>query len=317
MIRALRPTDVLAFLAFSRRNPDNEALRGAIGESLSPSLSGFLGDSIALDTRRWHWVLFDGGSIHGLIAVRSRFGADVWDVERLMLAPEADFQRTLSKLLDHMLAHASDEGVQRVFLRVREDSDSLVTARRMGFQPYTSEQIYVHPAGGDLGQLPGSANGRPSIRPRRPVHHQPIFQLYTSAVPVVVRLVEGMTLQEWRWTDGWQVSAIPWSRDSARRQDYVAFDQDEVVGWLQADSAARMLTMLVGESVDTARDLVAFGLHQLGSSGPCRIPLRDYQSSLGAVLGEAGFSPGDRHVLLARSLAIRVPEAKLVPVQAS
>jgi len=316
MIRAFRPTDVLAYLAFSRRNPGSEALRGAVGEALSPSLGGFVGDAIALDTGRAHWALFDDGAIHGLIAVRARFGADVWDVERLMLAPDADYDGTLGKLLDSMLTHASEEGVQRVFLRVRENSDSLSMARRMGFQPYASERVHVCPAA--VGSpLPVSPDVAFSIRPRRPVHHQPIFQLYTSAVPAHVRQVEGFTLQEWRWTDGWQAGAIPWSRGVARRQDYVAVGQEGVAGWLQVDYQARMLTILVDSPSDLARHLIDFGVRQLGPGGPYRLALRDYQSSHEAMLGEAGFSPGDRHLLLARSLAVRVPEAKLVPVQAS
>ncbi len=312
MIRALRPTDVLAYLAFSRQNPDNEALCGAVGDSISPTLGGFLGDAITLDAKRAHWVLFDQGAIQGLIAVRTRFGADIWDVERLQLAPDAEYEGTLGKLLDHMLTHAAEEGIQRVFLRIREGSDSLATARRMGFQPYTWEQVHVRPAGAGVEAVQSGVE----IRPRRPVHHQPIFQLYTSSVPAPVRQVEGLTLQEWRWTDGWQVSAIPWSRDVARRQDFVAAGQEGVVGWLQVDYLSRMLTVLVSPP-ETARQLVGFGVRQLGPGGPYRLPLRDYQSSLEPVLEELGFVPGDRHLLLARSLAIRVPEAKLVPVQAS
>ncbi len=314
MIRALRPTDVLAYLAFSRQNPDNEALCGAVGEPVSPTLSGFLGDAIALDARRSHWVLFDQGDIKGLIAVRARFGADIWDVERLLLAPDAEYEGTLSKLLNHMLMHAAEEGVQRVFLRIREGSDSLVTARRMGFLTYTWEQVFARPMDASV------AVAKPSegveVRPRRPVHHQPIFQLYTSSVPAPVRQVEGLTLQEWRWTDGWQVSAIPWSRDVARRQDFVAVGPEGVVGWLQVDHLSRMLTVLVTPP-EVARLLIGFGVRQLGPGGPYRLPLRDYQTSLEPVLEELGFVPGDRHILLARSLAIRVPEAKLVPVQAS
>jgi hypothetical protein len=318
MIRALRPTDLLSYLAFRRQNPDNEALGGADGQALSTNLGEFLGDTIALDSRRAHWALFDRGAIQGLVAVRARFGADIWDIERLVLAPTADYEPTIGRLLDHVLRQGAEEGVQKVFLRIREGSESLVAARRAGFHRYVSEHVFRSASDRAATIPPDSVDDSPVlIRPRRPAHHQPIFQLYTAAVPGAVRQVEGMTLQEWRWTDGWQVGAIPWSSDVTRRQDFVALGPEGIAGWLQVDFRTRMLSLLVSGRPDVARLLIEFGTSQLGAAGHQRLVLRDYQAELATTVADLGFIPGERHALLARTIAIRIPEGKLVPVQAS
>ncbi len=111
---------------------------------------------------------------------------------------------------------------------------------------------------------------------------------------------------------------MPWRPTSPYRRDFVVSDGSAVVGWLQVDHRARLLRLLVdNREPDLARPILAFGLAHLGPGGPVVLPLRDYQAALRPCLEEQGFAMVAQHALLARALAIRVPEGKLVPVRAS
>ena len=79
MIRALRPTDVLAYLEFRGLVPGNEALLGADGAMIPPDLRGFFGQSLALEPRRETWVQIENGHIIGLVSAKARYGADIFE----------------------------------------------------------------------------------------------------------------------------------------------------------------------------------------------------------------------------------------------
>lgn len=312
MIRTPRPTDVLAYVAFRNQTPDNEAVTTAGGKTIAPTIGALLGGSLALNPRRERWVLVDQGQIVGLVAAKARSGADVWDVDELMAAPAADADRVYARLLEHLCGQAVEDGVQKVFLRLHEESEATIAARQAGFFRYTTEHVYHH------------ADATPptvaldELSPRRPVDHQALFQLYSAAVPAFVRQVEGLTLQEWRWTDGWNVHPVLWRPVSPRRRDFVVREGSAIVAWLQVDLRARLLRLLVdAREAELARVVLAFGLAHLGSGGPVTLPLREYQAALRPHLEEQGFELVARHALLAKALAIRVPEGKMVPIRAS
>lgn len=313
MIRALRPTDILAYLAFRRLTPDSEALTRADGATVPPTFKAFLSGSFALEPSHERWVSLERGRIVGLIAARARPGADVWDVDQLIAASTVDSDRVYLKLLEHLCCQAVEAGVQKVFLRLREDSDALPAAHQAGFLKFTTESVYLHD--GESPPLLGALEG---LRPRRPADHQAIFQLYSAVVPAFVRQVEGLTLQEWRWTDGWRTRSMPWRASAGCRRDFVVSDGAAISAWLRIDAKTRLIVPLVaGHDPEVVRDLLAFGLANLGPGGTVALPLREYQVAIGPQLEELGFVLVARHALLAKALALRVPEGKLVPIRAS
>ncbi|HLZ07734.1 MAG TPA: GNAT family N-acetyltransferase, partial [Chloroflexota bacterium] len=282
MIRALRPTDVLAYLAFHNRLPrgrhdprDRVAPRagGAVGVVV-----GFFGRSLALESGRETWVQIDNGRISGLVASKRREGADIWDVDQLTVLPSADSSRTASRLLEQLLSAAVDEGIHKVFLRLDEGDPAQDWVRQVGFFSYCQETTYIHP------EVPAFA--RPvvdqRVRRRRPSDHHALFQLYCSAVPFRVRQAEGMTLHEWRWTDGWAVRpAGIHSIIGTARSDYVLDSDPRLAAWIQVDQSKRRLTLLTDDNLDVGQgDLVTFGLGRLGSGGPAWCAVRDYQGGL-------------------------------------
>ena len=312
LIRALRPTDLPAFLAFRARAPANAATL-AHGRPVRLSFREMLGRSLALRPGVETWVQIENGQIHGLIAARARFGTDVWDIDQLVVAPSLDDDRVCLRLLDHLCSAAVEEGVLKVFLRLAEESPWAHASRQAGFAHYTSEQLHVLPS-----MEPIERPAVPGLRPRRPADHQALFQLYSAAVPGHVRQIEAMTLQEWRWNDNWGFASVASVRPalSRRRRDLVVQGEAELTAWLQVQARSRVIRLLY--DADGAPDpgvLLRRALAELAPPGPVACPVRDYQRELVAHLEDLGFLPGESHALFARLLAARIPERRLVPAR--
>lgn len=314
MIRALRPTDLGSYLGFRARTPANDAILGPTARPKPLTIRGFIGRSLALNPGHEAWVQIEHGQIYGLSAARARFGTDVWDIDHLMIGPSAYDARICVGLLDHLSEAAVEEGVQKVFLRLTEESPWAQSARQAGFVEYATEHIYILP---ELNPV-----HRPiveGLRHRRPSDHQPLFQFYSTVVPAHVRQIEALTLQEWRWTDTWGLSTIPPFRPgmSGRRRDFVVQTGPEIDAWLQVHQRSRVLQVTAdprGEDVDI-RVLLDRGLAELGPGGPVVYAIRDYQSEMIGPLEERGFRPLETHALLAHILTLRVPERRLMPAR--
>jgi len=316
MIRALRPTDLPAYVEFCRqisvaRTNDNRAVSSAV-----PTVRSFWSHSLALEPGREAWVQIEHGHISGLVSAKHREGADVWHVDQLLILPSADAGRTCTRLLEHLLTAAADEGIQKVFLRLTVVDPALEWANRAGFFQYCTEYVYALPEVPTFAHLAAVAR----LRPRRASDHQSLFQLYCAAVPFRVRQAEGMTLHEWRWTDGWQVHHLgfPLSFRAARRQDYVVETAPRLSGWLQVERGSRRVGILMNpEEAHDVDGLLRFGLARLGSGGAADCVVRDYQPAVLTSLEDYHFREVGHYSLLARALAVRIPEAKLVPIRAS
>jgi len=318
VIRALRPTDVAAYVAFCRRldefvKLDTDGYQR--GWRAVPEVAGFIERSLPLASRRESWIRIEKGEIFGLVAARRRVGADVWDVDQLDVLPTADADRTVAELLDNLLGAAVHEGIHKVFLRLPEDDPALDWVRRVGFFPYCREELFYR------GEVPALAHPPtiPGLRSRRPADHQPLFQLYSAAVPFRVRQAEAMTLHEWRWLDGWfpRGVGIGFILGPAR-QDYVLSGETRPRAWLQVNRRERRLALLTEpDSACDPSDLLRIGMVQLAGGKPAWCAVRDYQVGQATALQELGFLSAGRFVLFARALAVRVPEMKLVPIRAS
>ena len=313
MIRALRPTDLPAFLAFRTRAAHNEAVFSAGHGADTLSFREMLGRSLALRPGIETWVQIENGQIHGLVSARARFGTDVWDIDQLLIAPSPDEDRVCLRLLDHLCAAAVEEGVMKVFLGLPSNSSWATASRQAGFVHYTTEQPYLHPSLPALERTPVEG-----LRPRRPADHQALFHLYSAAVPAHVRQIEAMTLQEWRWNDNWGLASVASVRPplSRRRRDMVVQLEGEVAAWLLVQVRPRTVRVLC--DVDSRLDagvLLRRALAELPPSAPVTCPVREYQRELIGPLEELGFVPSEEQELFARLLAARIPERRLVPAR--
>ncbi|MCL4534536.1 MAG: hypothetical protein M1370_05165 [Bacteroidetes bacterium] len=312
MIRVLRPTDFGAFLALRRTLLPNQALTKTNPEPLSPTLFSFVRDAMLVPPLRHSWIEVRDGFPQGLVSAKARPGTDMWDVDQLIVpdSPENGGDGGLA-LLAKVCETALQEGIHRVFLRVAAESPVMAAARRAGFCHYTTEYVYrlsATPRDGEW--LP------PGLRPRRRADHQALFHLYSTCVPAGVRSVEGMTLQEWRWNDGWGIRQAGWIGKRLRnRQDFVLDEDGELTAWLRISRRHRTLELLcLPEWQGQLQDMVRFGVLVLGDWQPITCPVRAYQTALCLPLEKLGFKLLGEHALLARSLLARVTQPKLMPV---
>src|SRR5262249_36242244 len=118
-----------------------------------------------------------------------------------------------------------------------------------------------------------------------------LFQLYCAAVPFRVRQAEGMTLHEWRWTDGWGVrSAGVGAFVRGSRTDYIVDGPSRPAAWLQVDRKRRRLALLADPHGDIDVDeIFRFGMSRLGAGGGALCAVRDYQPAIATAIEAAGF----------------------------
>ncbi|MCL4458869.1 MAG: hypothetical protein M1136_09980 [Chloroflexi bacterium] len=312
MIRASRPTDLMSYLALRRKVKCNEALTRPEPESGIPTIRGFLSRSLSLGPLRECWVQVQHGRISGLIGARARIGTDVWDIDQLLAEPTPEADVAYAQLLEHLCKAAAEDGVERVFLRIRADSPVAQAASGAGFTLYSSEYIYW------LRSNRHYAVSLPNLRRRNRSDYQAVFRLYCATVPAQVRQFEGMTLYEWRRIDSWGTRPAGWpSLLPCGRTDFVLEQGGTITAWLQIYPQSRCLILLLQpQERATMTALLHYGLNHLGHGGPVVCPVHSYQGYLRLFLEEEGFELIAEHALFAKALVVRVPERRLMPVRA-
>jgi hypothetical protein len=343
MVRPLRPTDLVALAAFETKAFPNEV-------RTYDCLAGGHRRPLAIATVLEQWLVAEdrhtlvapsGLGIKGLISARHRAGREAWEVDWLVLAPDgpaprrtepypagqptelfpaeagphpamatgahAEDEAAAQALLDGMAEAAVKAQVQRVFLRLPQASPLVSLAPRSGFVLYGSETLLRGRAPDrPLENLPGL-----ELRPRRKVDELGIFRLYHSAVPPQVRSMEGMTLEEWRAT-----------RDDRfwQQREYVWSERDRIRAWLQVNRGGgdgQFRLLIHPEDEGRLNDIVGMTLTHLLRKKAVRALVPHFQPSLRSLLEEVwGFDEVAEYQNLARHLAVRVPEARLVPVRA-
>jgi hypothetical protein len=314
MIRAVRPTDLVALRAFLQRagvvevtthtwpkvQPESGHL--PVGPVLGQVLNGQGG-------RHGVWVALEEGQVVGYAAARGRCDGSVWDVEHLHTTqPEAGID-----LLEHVCANAVEAGALRVFLEVPVDSLGIELGRKAGFQRYAAATTFklTPPFRVDK-------NRAFAARPRLRADEHGLFQLYTAAVPAQVRAAEAMTYEEWSALHQGSKKWAP-SLFGDRHQFVWEMGAAGVIGWMIAvyGQKSQFLELLVHPHYESMLDgLRAYALTQVSDKAPVYAAARDYQPALASALQRARFEPSGEVEILVRQLAARVPEPKLMPAEA-
>lgn len=311
MIRPLHPMDMPSYLAFVKRACLGDGVGGGDNRP-SKRLLDFLSRSLAIETPKQTWVYAEGRTILGVVSVKSRPGSAAWEIDRFLGAdcPNADI--VLQTLLDHLSGVGGEEGIQKIFIRLPIDSGLVAVARRAGFFIYARERLYR----GSLAR-PDTDGAYAPFRPRQPQDHLALFELYGRVAPLRTRQAEAMTLQEWRWLDGWQPRRHFRFNLVRGRRDYVWWEGDQAFAWMRFDGRARLLRAIL----DPARSLTAhadaaisFAATRIPAPGLVYFPVRDYEGIWEAALSSRGFPAIHEDALLVKQLTVRVGEQCLVPV---
>ncbi len=230
----------------------------------------------------------DSQNPDGFIQARKRLGRPEADACYIAPALEVDASasHTWRALLEHLIAHAGEFGIQRLYacLPAQEEAAGLVA--ECGFAPYVRETLFRL-----RGQIKIPSSSRASfVRPQRETDSLALQRLADRFTPPVVLKAEGayfknananhaLIFQNW-WQPG--------------RAEGLVFERDGVVEgaaiWQRGNRGVWL--RYLGSPLD--REMVEVLLTQsLASIRPDGKPVycgvRAYQSALGVTLHELGF----------------------------
>ncbi len=248
--------------------------------------------------RRKGWVLLGLARVRGLLTARRRRLALAWEVDSLQVAP-GDLEAA-ARLLETAARQLSQEGVQRLFLRLESESPLLRAACRAGFFPLRQERLY-----GLQGEAALHVRADDLV-PITRAHLHALFQLYNASVPASVRCLEGMTLRDW------QAAQEPWTQP----RDLALWDGGRILAWARAASLGQgvICSLLVHpEAQGRTRQVAAALLQALGGQRPLYCLVAAYQPGVAAALEEAGLVPLAEYLVLMRHLLRPVPRAAAEP----
>ena len=312
--RTVRPTDLVALVAYNGRVFPNEAhTRDRIGKEASPHpLEAALEQWFSFATGRHTWISVKGATLRGLVSARRRGSKAAWEIDCLIDAAEDD-SGVLLGLLDQVAADAGRAGAEKIFLRVASDSDVLKTACRSGFSPYLTERLMAA-----AGLRNGASNGsepkqaQPSgggLRRWSRADAYPAFRLYNLWTPVPVRQGEAATFREWQ-------AARERMSPPRRAQQRVVSQSGRIAGWLRtaADGELGRFELMADPSAPELLDqLIDAALARLAEQSALFTLTPDFAPGLQERLAGRGFVERGEFTVLARRTTRPVRMSELAP----
>ncbi|MBI4287020.1 MAG: hypothetical protein HY671_01165 [Chloroflexi bacterium] len=252
----------------------------------------------------WHiWVAMDDQRLLGLICTSPRRSHQVWQVAHLLLAEEN--REITQSLLQQITTASCHHGIEKLFLRLPQDSPLTQAAYDSGFERYLVQHLYRRSeARHYYGDVYQGAHGiwRPRTRP----DNWQIFQLYSATTPAVIRQAEGLAYSEWLQSreriDGGQEQV--WEREG------------QIHGWASArpwwDGVLLESMMPPGEEQAFASLVDSVAARGL----PVYSFVSSYQTHILQVAQEEGFVPIAECSLFLKRLLVRVTQSYLMPMRA-
>jgi hypothetical protein len=312
VIRTIRPTDLVALVAFEGRSLPNQArVRAALGRTTERPMpvAAILDQWLPLQGGHSTWVAVEGFSIHGLISARLRAGRSAWEVDWLVVDGTPQAERAALELLEQLGRNGAEAGVERVFLRLPHGSPLLETARRAGFFPYVTETL-VRWEPGPRPAAPVDVPLVAALRPKTKADEYGIFRLYNQAVPETVRRAEGIAFREWRDTQ---------ERTPGRRREWVAEQDGRILAWVRVSRSRAGGVFDVTVHPDAAGDtdhVVRFALSQLDRRTPAFCLAPDHQPAVcRALLEELDGQAVTRYTQTVKFMAVPAPVRALAPIR--
>ncbi len=312
--RTVRPTDLVALVAYDGRVYPNEAMtRDRIGTEASPHpLEAALEQWFSFATGRHTWISVKGATLRGLVSARMRGSKAAWEVDCLIDAAEDD-SGVLMSLLDQVASDAGRAGAEKVFLRVASDSDVVKTAGRSGFSPYLTEWLLATPGGrrngSDVAHKTAAPGQNQGLRRWSRADAYPTFQLYNRWAPEPVRRVEAATFRDWQAAR---------ERVSPRRgtRQWVVSRGSRIAGWLRtaADGELGRFELMADPSTPELLDLlIDVALVRLAEQQALFTLAPEFAPGLRERLERRGFAQRREFVVLARRTTRPVRIAELAP----
>lgn len=308
VIRALRSTDLVGLVSSRIGSFPNEAkARDRMGrrDATVRSLDAIIEPWLPLE-RHCTGLYLEQGKVLGLASARPRSGSSAWEVDHLIINAPGREEDACYRLLEH-LAELSLRGVERLFLRLDADSSLISPARKAGFFPYLTEDLYCLDAKGlrfALEPLPPHY----TLRPKAQTSELNLYQFYRTSVPQTVQQAEGAALREWRDSQE--------RRERRGRKEFVLLREDVIAAWMRVSSEDSLGHVdLLGRRGEKEA-LEAALLHGLallkGKDAICCLAPH-HQEELHQVLLAHDFVKVASYCVMAKQMALRLRQPHLAP----
>ncbi len=310
MIRTLSPFDLIR-LAFSGMGKlPNQAKPH---RKLTPARLSMLDvisprPLLGLSPRRHTCVQTRGFKVKGLALAQDLGSSAVWEVCSLALAPEMG--HSVMDLLNGLILSAGRRGVDRLFLRIADDSPCRDGARAAGFTFYLRECLYRRDKGAGATAVSNPPDAE--MQPVTPANEFSVFQLYNAIYPFHVREAEGQTLEHWKQARGpdWE------GRNSGQ---FLVLDKGLVEGWVGAREQGKrgyfsaMLRPGASLSPDDVLNLVERRMAHLDT---LFCIATEFETQLVQTLEARGYSLVEHYSRAVRNVTARIKRPSLVPIGA-
>ncbi|MGD0765124.1 MAG: hypothetical protein ABR978_02320 [Dehalococcoidia bacterium] len=303
--RAVRPTDLVALVAFDGRVYPNEAkTRERMGkaDAAPHPLERALEQWFSFATGCRTWISVKGATLRGLVSARRRGSARAWELDCLINAAEDDGAVCVG-LLDEALRDATRSGVEKVFLRLAAGSTILPLARKIGFTEYVREQLFSSLA---PTIVPADGDADPPLRKMQRADELSLFHLYNAAVPEPVRRAEAVTFIEWK--------AAQDRHWLGRGASQLVVERDKrVTAWLRAavQSEVGRFDLLAHPGEPSGEALLNLVVERLSGRSQVLTLVPKYATNLATNLLQRGFQEGPEYCVLAKRTAVTVKAHQL------
>jgi hypothetical protein len=307
--RTVRPTDLVALVAYDGRVYPNEAVtRDRLGTDASPHpLEAALEQWFSFATGRHTWISVKGATLRGLVSARKRGSKAAWELDCLIDAAEED-ESVVTSLLEQVVSDAGRAGAEKVFLRVPAGSDVIPRATASGFMPYVTERLMVLRRHGADGAPPvEAAENVPGLRRWSRADAHGTFRLYNLWTPEHIRRTEATTFKEW-------VAAS--ERLVARANQRVIERDGHLVGWVRSGAdgdIGRFDVMADPASPDVLDRLIDAALARLAEQPVALTLVPEFAGGLLERLERRGFAQEGEFTSLAQRTTVRVEMPELAP----
>lgn len=210
------------------------------------------------------------------------------------------------RLAENLLERAGHARIERVFAAVvSRHEDVTEILRQLGFQPYTTQQIWAL-------HEPAIEAGTALMVLRRQYRRDawPIHQLYTRVTP------RHVVQAEQRRAEAWQLP-LTRRRIGWHERGWVLGDDgrlDVAIHALTGPRAHVLRPILDPAAREHAPAMLRYALSQLHEPRTVFAVLRGYESELGEALSELGFRQRGEQTLFAKQLAILQRQTVRVPL---
>ena len=311
MFRAARPQDFAGLLGLASRPTQDHAhpyTRLGQDRGVERSVARVIGAASLPRRGATHaFVLTHGKAPGGLVVVRGTKGGSSWEIERLLVPPDAeDLCAELLPQLDKMLRPKRGTSI---FLRLSDDSPVSQSVGSAGFRGYAQEELFVRPAGDRMQrEIPDDI----AIRVLSEPADFRIFRLHTAWAPVAMRAADGLTMREWQ-----DSLATRWI-DVRKTTDIIASVNGEHVGWVRfghvGSNAVIARSVASSARPDAHEALIEAVIQSSGRSRTIQFLTPSYDAPAARALTLRGFRSEATYRSFACQMGQRVLEGAFAPV---